>query len=72
MSDQPEHQTSGESRTGYSVHVTFDVMDVDSKTDAYDAVMIQLKKLPDNMKVSNVHIGRYVITALSDKYKDAL
>jgi hypothetical protein len=61
-----------ESREGFSVHVTIDVMGVGSKAEAQEAAMAQLADLPDNMKVSNVHIGRYVITALSDKYKDSL
>ena len=75
MSDVPEYDKSlpvTESRTGFSVHVTLDIRGMGSKEEAREAAMAKLKDLPDKMKVSQIHIGRYVITALSGKYKDTL
>ena len=63
--------SAGESKIGFSVHVTFDVMGVEDKDAARARIMDNLPEL-EGVKVSQVHIGRYSITALSDKYKDAL
>jgi hypothetical protein len=74
VSDAPEYETPlpvTESRKGFSVHVTFDVMGVESKQEAQARVMDNLPKLP-GVSVSQVHIGRYEITAPSGKYRDAL
>ncbi len=70
MSAAEGHQS--ESRTGFSVHLSVDVMGVDSREEARDLFMALMGELPDNMKITAVHVGTYRVSSLADKYKDAL
>ena len=58
-------------RTGYSVHLTFDVMGVESREEARDVIMSNLPKL-EGVKVTNVHVGKYVISSLAPGLEDTL
>jgi len=72
MADEPVRPEGSESRTGYSVHLSVDVMGVDSREEARDAFMALMGELPGNMKVTAVHVGKYVVASLADKYKGLL
>jgi len=57
--------------TGYSVHLTFDVMGVESREEAREVIMSNLPKL-EGVKVTNVHVGKYVISSLAPGLEDTL
>jgi len=71
LQEPEEYQTDTESRTGYSVHVTYDVMDVSTRDEARARIMDNLPDL-EGVKVTQVQVGKYVITSLADKYKGIL
>ena len=58
-------------RTGFSVHVTYDVMGVGSREEARDVIMGNLPEI-EGVKVVQVHVGKYVISSLADGYEDTL
>lgn len=58
-------------RTGYSVHVTYDVMGVESREEARAVIMDNLPEL-EGVKAVQVHVGKYVISSLADGFKDTL
>lgn len=62
---------SGGGRKGFSVHVTFDVMGVETKEEAQAKITGNLPRL-EGVKVSQIQVGKYTITDLADKYKDLL
>lgn len=58
--------------TGFSVHVTFDVTGVEEREEATQRVLALVPELPEGVKVTHIHVGKYEITSLADKYKDLL
>lgn len=58
-------------RTGFSVHVTYDVMGVESREEARAVIMDNLPEL-DGVKVVQVHVGKYVISSLAPGFEDTL
>ena len=58
-------------RTGFSVHVTFDVMGVVDREEARQAVLDNLPEI-EGVKVVQVHVGKYVISSLAPGFEDTL
>lgn len=62
-------------RTGFSVHVTYDVMGVESREEARERVMDMYHELipeTEGIKVVQVHVGKYVISSLAPGFEDTL
>lgn len=64
--------SGSESRTGFSVHVSIDVMSTPTREEARDKVMEAIGELPEGMAVTAVHVGKYVVSSIADTYKDKL
>lgn len=58
-------------RTGYSVHVTYDVMGVESKEEAINVILDKVPEI-EGVKVSQIHVGKYVISSLAEGLGDIL
>jgi predicted RNA-binding protein len=58
-------------RTGYSVHVTYDVMGVESKEEAINAILDKVPEI-EGVKIVQVHVGKYVISSLAAGLEDIL
>lgn len=58
-------------RTGFSVHVTYDVMGVESRDEARAVIMDNLPDL-EGVKVVQVHVGKYVISSLAPGLENTL
>jgi len=58
-------------RTGFSVHVTFDVMGVADREEAREAIMSALPEI-EGVKIVQVHVGKYVISSLAPGFEDTL
>lgn len=64
--------SAGESRTGFSVHVSIDVMGVETREEAQERVMEAIGELPPGMAITAVHVGKYVVASIADEYKGLL
>jgi hypothetical protein len=77
MTDQPQEphvpvvKRELHGRTGYSVHVTYDVMGVESREEARAVIMDRLPEI-EGVKVTQVHVGKYVISSLAPGFEDTL
>jgi hypothetical protein len=58
-------------RTGYSVHVTYDVMGVASKEEALNVIMDKVPEI-EGVKISQIHVGKYTISSLAPGLEDLL
>jgi hypothetical protein len=58
-------------RTGYSVHVTYDVMGVESREEAINVILDKVPEI-EGVKVSQIHVGKYVISRLAPGFEDTL
>ena len=58
-------------RTGYSVHVTYDVMGVESREEARAVIMDRVQEI-GGVKITQVHVGKYVISSLAPGLEDTL